>query len=71
MTGRSRTGDSWIVEFDYREDNGPTHVGPFNTKGGAEAWLAKQSGYEASVIPLAWHDQWLPTQPTTDARSQP
>ncbi len=62
VTGHN-PGDTWIVEFDYREDNGPTHVGPFNTKGAAEFWLSKQSGYEASVIPLAWHNEYLPSQP--------
>ena len=50
----------WIVEFDYREDNGPTRVGPWNTKAGAEAWLARQSEYVASVVPVAWHNDWLP-----------
>lgn len=29
----------WIIEFDYRADEGPRRIGPFDTKEDAELWL--------------------------------
>jgi hypothetical protein len=57
-------GCAWVVVFDYREDNGPSLVGPFNTRGSAWSWLERQRfDSEAHVAPVAWHDMYLPTQP--------
>lgn len=29
----------YVIEFDYRDDGGPTLIGPFATKPGAQRWV--------------------------------
>lgn len=44
----------FVVQFDYRSDNGPTLCGPFATRAAADKWAAKQCPEASSwlVVPL-------------------
>lgn len=47
--------DTFIVEFDYRSDDGPVRVGPFDSREDADAWLESlpPMDWECNVAPLA------------------
>ncbi len=46
--------DQWVVEFDYRADNGPRLVGPFSDRPAAWKWLSELGlDSEAMCAPLA------------------
>lgn len=36
----------WVVDFEYRNDNGPDLVGPFKSKIEAEEWVSKLTGFD-------------------------
>lgn len=37
--GAGEVVSGWVFEFDYRADNGPRLVGPFDTREDGELWL--------------------------------
>lgn len=41
--------EQWVIEYDYRSDNGPRMVGPFPSRQAAEAWAdtLRGPGWEA------------------------
>jgi hypothetical protein len=41
-------GPLFVVEFDYRSDDGPRLVGPFRTRKAADEWTSRQLFGEAS-----------------------
>lgn len=57
------TGPAFVVEFDYRSDDGPDRVGPFRSRAAADRWASAQRISEASwqIVKL-----WIP--PDGDAR---
>lgn len=57
MTSIERDGPLFVVDFDYRSDDGPRLCGPFRTRTSAQEWA------EAQPIPMAeWSvtKLWIP-----------
>ena len=52
-------GPLWVVEFDYRDDDGPDRVGPFRSRPAAGRWVEAQPINEASysIVRL-----WMPPE---------
>jgi hypothetical protein len=54
--GATEVTEQFIVEFDYRSDNGPRQVGPFNSREDARLYVQRIAhiGFEAewNVSPL-------------------
>lgn len=50
-------GPVFIVQYDYRSDDGPSHVGPFRSRRAANEWADRQRIHEASwgIVKL-----WVP-----------
>lgn len=48
------TGDRFVLEYDYREDGGPRLIGPFSTRGQADAYARNLNLREAAycVCPI-------------------
>ena len=43
--------ETWMIEYDYRSDNGPCHVGPFPSRQAAIEWsrTLMRPGWQAEL----------------------
>lgn len=62
MSDHIEAAPSFVLEFDYRSDNGPRHVGPFVSRQAAFEWAEREiadgeASYHAYPLVGPWRKE--------------